>query len=662
MKSIEKLSIDSIRVLSAEMVEKAQSGHPGTAIGAAPAAYTLWAKHINFTHKDKKWINRDRFILSAGHASPLLYSILHLFGFDISIDDIKKFRQLGSKTAGHPEYGITDGVEATTGPLGAGLAMGVGMAMAQKHMAAKFNTDKYKVFDNKIFVLAGDGCLMEGISGEASSLAGTLKLNNLIILYDSNNITIDGNTDLAFNENVRKRYEAYGFDTYYVNDANNIEEINNVISKAKKSKNKPAFIEIKSKIGYGTLQENSESCHGAPIGKDSIKFLKKNLNYPDLNEFEISENVYRHFKNIVRNKEKKYEKWLKMFESYKEENELLYKKLMKFYEDITVEDILSMEDFLKFDLKDEATRISSFKVLNKLKDKVQNLLGGSADLASSNKTLMKDVGRFSFGKYDGRNIYFGIRELAMTAIANGMILFGGLKVYTATFFVFVDYMKPMLRLSSLMGIPQICILTHDSIGVGEDGPTHQPVEQLTMLRSTPNLVCFRPADAFETAIGWALAISSKNTPYVLALSRQNLPQIKGTGKGAIKGGYIIYETNDNPDIILIASGSEVSIICDAIEEIEKMNYSLRIVSMPSLDLFDKQDELYKKSIIPETIERRIIVEAGSSFSWLQFKTEKTRFINIDHFGESAPAKDLFLKFGFTKDNVIKLAKELLNEI
>lgn len=661
MKEIEKLSIDTIRILSAEMVEKAQSGHPGTPLGAAPIAYTLWANHLNFTHSNREWINRDRFVLSSGHASPLLYSLLHLFRFDLEIEDLKKFRQFKSKTPGHPEYGYTDGVEATTGPLGAGLSMAVGMAIAQKSMAENFNTENYTVFDNHIFVLVGDGCLMEGITSEASSLAGTLMLDNLIVLYDSNAITIDGSTDLSFKEDVRLRYQAYGFETYLVQDANDVKNLNETISKAKKS-NKPAFIEIKSKIGFGSLQEASEASHGAPLGEKSIEHLKMTLNYPTKAPFEISKEVYEHYDSLIIKKQKNYEAWLKMFQMYQKDEKELFNKLQSYYKPITLDAILSIDNYLDFEDKDDATRNSSGLVLNRLKDNFPNLIGGSADLASSNKTLMKGEGRFSSKDYKGRNLYYGIRELAMTAIANGIILYGGLKAYTATFFVFVDYMKPMLRLSAIMGIGQIAVLTHDSIGVGEDGPTHQPIEQLSMLRSTPNTVAFRPADAKETAYGWALALSSENTPHVLVLSRQNLPQLAETGEGALKGGYILYETNPSPDIIYIASGSEVFLTLEAAKAIEKDGKSVRVISMPSVDIFETQSQAYKEEVLPGDVTKRVIVEAASALSWYRYGTPQTRYVCIDCFGESAPAAELFEHFDITVENILKQSRDLYHEI
>ena len=526
MKKIDLQAVDALRVLSADMVQKANSGHPGMPLGAAPIAYTLWANHMNFDVKDTKWINRDRFILSAGHASALQYSLLHLFGFDLSIDDLKGFRQWGSRTPGHPEYGHTDGVEATTGPLGAGLTNAVGMAMAQEHIAAKYNKEGFTLSDNFTYVLGGDGCMMEGITSEASSLAGTLGLGRLIVIYDSNQITIEGRTDLAFNEDVRKRYEAYGFETFLVEDGNDMEAIDLAIAKAKSNLSQPSFIEVKTKIGFGSHVEDSSAAHGAPLGADNILAMKESMGYPSLEPIYVDPVVTEHFADLSKSAAEAHTEWQSMFEAYTEAYPELAQNWAKDFSDITLEELLADKSLFEFEDKAVATRTLSGTMINRLKDKYTNIIGGSADLSPSNMTHMNGEASFSKEDYSGRNVHFGVREHAMAGIGNGLALYGGLKSYVATFFVFSDFLKPMARLSSLSNIPLTYVLTHDSIGVGEDGPTHEPIEQLSMLRALPNFTTYRPADGRETAYGWAYALSSKTTPTGLILSRQNLPQLE----------------------------------------------------------------------------------------------------------------------------------------
>ena len=660
-KNLDNLAINTIRSLSVDAVQKANSGHPGMPLGAAPIAYTIWDKHLNFNPEQEKWINRDRFILSAGHASAMLYSLLHLYSFDVTIDDLKEFRQLDSKTPGHPEYGHTHGVEATTGPLGAGLSAAVGLAMAQEHMAAKYNREGYPIIDNFTYVLAGDGDMMEGISSEASSLAGTLKLGRLIVLYDSNAITIEGDTDLAFVENTRQRYEAYGFETFLVEDGNDIEAVNAAIEKAKSNLDKPSFIEVKTKIGFGSNKEGSEKSHGAPLGADAIIELKKNLNYPHLEPFTVDKSARDHFKNSVSEKKEAYKQWQEMFKAYRSEYPQLAAEWDKDFSEINIDDILSIEGYLDYEDKPTSTRNLSGIMINRLKDHYPNMIGGSADLAPSNVTTMNDETSFNSKNYGGRNLHFGVREHAMASIGNGLALYGGLKPYVSTFFVFADFLKPMLRLSALMSLPLTYVFTHDSIGVGEDGPTHEPVEQLTMLRSIPNVTTFRPADATETAYGWALALSSKDRPTALILTRQNLPQLENTGKDALKGGYVVYESEKAAELILMASGSEVSLAVDSAKALEKEGISSRVVSLPSIELFKLQSKEYQESVLPNNLRARIAIEAGASLSWGGLVGLDGDYVTLDRFGGSAPGEELFKAFGFSVDNVVAKSKALLNK-
>lgn len=659
--NIETKSVDAIRILAADMVQKANSGHPGMPLGSAAMAYELWANHMKHNPKNPKWVNRDRFILSAGHASSLLYSLLHLFGYGLTIDDLKNFRQDGSKTPGHPEYRHTVGVEATTGPLGAGMGMAVGMAMAQKHLASTFNTDDYKIIDHYTFVLGGDGCMEEGISSEAFSLAGTLKLDKLIVLYDSNKITIEGDTDLAFTEDVAKRMEAFGFQTLTVEDGNNLEEIGKAIEKAKADTTRPSFITVKTKIAYGCpAKEGSASSHGSPLGEENVKAMRDNLGWEYDEPFFIPQEVYDNYVQKANKGQIEEDNWQKNFEEYC--SKYPEKKILwdKYFNEIDSEKLLNCKDFWNFEDKPQATRSLSGIMINRLAKIMPNFWGGSADLAPSNKTEIKDGGSFSKDNYTGRNIHYGIREMAMAAIANGITLYGGTKTFIGTFFVFSDYIKPMARLAALMQIPVTYVLTHDSIGVGEDGPTHEPIEQLSMLRAMPNFNVFRPADAVETAAAWYSAITSSTTPTALALSRQNLPQLKGSSKDALKGGYIIADSNKAlPDMIIIASGSEVNLAIKAKEELWNKGFDVRVVSMPCMDIFAKQDEKYQESVLPTTVENRLVVEAGSSICWGKYLGFKGKSITMDTFGASAPANVLFKKFGFTVENIVDIALTML---
>lgn len=659
--NIEQKSVNAIRVLAADTVQKANSGHPGMPLGSAAMAYELWANHLTHNPKNPKWVNRDRFILSAGHASSLLYSLLYLFGYGLTIEDMKNFRQDNSLTPGHPEYGHTVGVEATTGPLGAGMGMAVGMAMAQAHMAATFNTEDYNVIDHYTFVLGGDGCMEEGISSEAFSLAGTLGLSKLIVLYDSNNITIEGNTDLAFTEDVNKRMEAFGFQTLTVEDGNNLEEISKAIELAKAEKTKPSFITVKTKIAFGCpAKEGSESSHGSPLGEENVKALRDNLGWEEQEAFVIPQDVYDNFAQKAKKGQEAEDNWNKLFKAYCEKYPEKKELWDKYFAVIDDEKLLNCDEFWSYEDKPQATRSLSGNMINRLAKIMPNFWGGSADLGPSNKTVIKDGGSFSKNNYLGRNIHYGVREFAMAAIANGITLYGGTKTFVGTFFVFSDYLKPMARLAALMKIPVTYVLTHDSIGVGEDGPTHEPIEQLAMLRAMPNINVFRPADAIETAAAWYSAITSKNTPTVLALSRQNLPQIEGSSKEALKGGYIIAESiKAKPDAIIIASGSEVSLAVDAKKELMEKGFDIRVVSMPCMDIFEQQSDEYKEKILPQTVEKRLVVEAGSSICWGKYLGFKGKSVTIDTFGASAPANVLFKKYGFTVENVVNKALSML---
>ena len=642
--------INTIRVLSAEAIEKANSGHPGLPLGAAPAAFTLFNEHLKHNPKNPDWINRDRFILSAGHGSMLLYSLLNLYGYGLKIEDLENFRQFDSLTPGHPEYKHTKGVEASTGPLGQGIAMGVGMAIAEKHLAALFNKDDNKLIDHMTYILCGDGCLQEGISNEASSLAGTLKLNKLVVLYDSNNITIEGDTEVAFTENVRARYEALGWNTLYVEDGNDIEAISKAISEAKKSTDKPTLIEIKTKIGFGaTGKEGTAGAHGAPLGAESLAALRKNLTYEE-EGFNVSQDVLDYMKEKCTELDKYEEDWYKQLEAYKAKYKADYDKLMSFYDGEVSEEVL--EAMTDIELKDDASRASSGKVLNKVSHVLENIIGGSADLGPSNKSVMNDEKYFSSECPEGRNIHFGVREHAMAAICNGILLHGGLRSYAATFLVFSDYMKPSIRLASLMNLPAIYILTHDSIGVGEDGPTHQPIEHLAMLRSIPNINVIRPADSREVIYAWQSALMSKETPTCLILSRQGLKLLDNSSEEALKGGYIVHkEAKDAIDAIIIATGSEVALSIEAAKDLEAKGKSIRVVSMPSQEIFLNQDKEYIEKILPSNVKRRVSVEALSTMPWGKFVGLEGTAIGIDRFGSSAPGKVLFEKYGITKEHV-----------
>ncbi len=661
MNKNEILTINAIRLLSAEAVQKANSGHPGLPMGAAPMAYTLWAKNMKHNPSDPGWDDRDRFILSAGHGSMLIYSLLHVFGYGLSIDDLKNFRQLDSLTPGHPEYGHTKGVEITTGPLGQGLANGVGMAMAEAYLAKKFNRPGFPVVDHYTYVLSGDGCMMEGVSSEAASLAGTLGLGKLIVLYDSNSITIEGSTDIAFREDTAKRFEAYGWQTLKVEDGTNIADIEAAIKAAKAETTRPTLIVVKTLIGHGSPRQGQASAHGEPLGADNIKAAKVNLGWEYEEEFHVPAEVREHVAQLMENGKKLEDEWNEMLKAYKKEFPELAAEWDDWKDRNYSAELLDNSSFWTYDSKADATRNSSGIVLNKLAGLIPNLIGGSADLAPSNKSNMKGRGDFSKEDYSGSNLHFGVREHAMAAIGNGMAAHGRLAPYVSTFFVFCDYMKPSMRLSALMKLPVTYVLTHDSIGVGEDGPTHQPIEHLASLRSIPGFVVFRPCDAKETAAGWYAAMSRKNSPIALVLTRQNLPQLEMTSTDALKGAYVILDSGKKPEIILMASGSEVQLVYEAGKQLIEQGVAARVVSMPSWELFEEQDASYKESVFPSDVAKRLAVEAASSFGWHKYTGLQGDVISIDHFGESGPAGALFKKYGFTVENVLEKAKGLLKK-
>jgi transketolase len=660
--NVEQLSINTIRVLSAEAIQKAKSGHPGLPMGCAPMAYTLWAKHINQNPANPEWLNRDRFVLSSGHGSMLVYSLLHLFGFGLTIEDLKQFRQYGSLTPGHPEYKHTKGVETTTGPLGQGIANAIGMAWTEKYLAAKFNRPGFEIVNHYSYAICGDGCLMEGISAEAASLAGTLGLGKMILLYDSNNISIEGDTNIAFRENVAKRFEAYGWQVIYVEDGTNTDAIDKAITLAKEDTDRPTLIEIKTKIGHGSPNKQGKaSAHGEPLGEEELVATKKNLGWEYEQSFYVPEEVKTHMLDLQKASAQKEAKWNELFAAYAKEYPELYKEFEQWNSEDLAVDLLNNDDFWTYE-GNLATRISSEQVLNKAAKLVPNLFGGSADLSPSTKTIMKDRGSFSKENPQGANLHFGIREHAMAAIANGMALHGGVRPYIATFFVFSDYMKPSMRLAALMGIPVINVLTHDSIGVGEDGPTHEPIEQLAMLRSIPNFTVFRPCDTHETAAGWYAALTRKTSPTGLVLTRQNLTLLPETGKDALKGAYILRQSvKAVPDIILIASGSEVELIYKAYDVLKEKGVDARVVSMPSMELFEEQTAEYKESILPKAVRARLAVEAATSFGWYKYIGLDGDMISMDTFGASGPANILFKEFGFTVENVVDKALKVLGK-
>ncbi len=657
MNKIEQKAITTIRMLAAEAVEKAKSGHPGLPIGAAPMAFALW-KQMKHNPGNPKWAGRDRFVLSAGHASMLQYSLLHLWGYDVSMDDIKSFRQWESKTPGHPEYGMTPGVETTSGPLGQGIAIAVGMAAAEARLAEHFNRPGFPVVDNYTYALCGDGCLQEGVSAEAASFAGTMKLGKLIVLYDRNHITIEGRIESTFDEDVAKRFEAYGWQVLKVDSGEDIDAISGAIAEAKAEKSKPTLIIVTTEIAYGTSKQGKASAHGEPLGQEAIAAMRDfyKWEYP---EFTVPDDVRAYFDELKADCEKEEASYMAMFSEYCEKYPELAAEWEAWHSNKLPEGLEKDERLWTAD-KDIATREASGRVLNIMAEYMPQLFGGSADLAPSNKSEIKGKPYFSPDCRDASNIHFGIREFAMAAICNGIMLYGGLRAYCATFLVFSDYLKPALRLSALMKLPVIYVLTHDSIGVGEDGPTHQPIEHLAALRCVPDTLVFRPADMKETSACYLAALESEN-PSVMALSRQNLPQFAETSIEAKKGGYVLRDCEGTPDVILMGSGSEVKLVMSAAAELEKAGKKVRVVSMPCTELFDQQSAEYRESVLPKHVRARVAVEAASTHSWYKYVGMDGKVIGIDHFGASAPANILFKKFGFTVENVVSAALELINK-
>lgn len=657
--------VDTVRVLSADAVQKAESGHPGTPMALAPLGHILWSEIMRYNPKNPGWANRDRFVLSCGHACMLQYSYLFLTGYDISLDDIKNFRQLHSITAGHPEYRLTPGIEVTTGPLGQGFANGVGMAIAQKYMAARYNRPDFKIFDYQIYTICSDGDIMEGISSEAASIAGHLQLGNMNYYYDNNNITIEGNTDLAFDENVGKRFEAYGWHVQKVPDINDLEALRKATLNAQNETKRPSLIIVNSIIGYGSPNKHdTASAHGSPLGEDELRLVKKNFGFnPDKN-FDVPEEVLDFYRKSGEKSAKHEADWNEVYKKYKKR----HPDLAEEYEAITSGKWSNKWEgkLPVFEPGDEmATRKASGKTLNAIAEYLPQLIGGSADLAPSTDTNLDEYKSFSAENSNGRNFHFGIREHAMGAILNGMALSEYLIPYGATFLIFSDYMRPPLRLAAIMKIRTIMIFTHDSIGLGEDGTTHQPVEQLIGLRSVPNLMLIRPADANETAQAWRVAINHTEGPVAISLTRQKIPILDqkkyAKAKNLEKGAYILSDSDDEPDIILIATGSEVQLVLRAQEKLKKDNIPARVISMPCWSLFDQQSSAYKEKVLPKRIRKRLAVEAGSPLGWLKYITDDGDIITIDKYGESAPGDEVMKEYGFTVENVVLRAKTLLSK-
>ncbi|MDQ0161841.1 transketolase [Aeribacillus alveayuensis] len=665
--SIQDLAITTIRTLSIDAIEKANSGHPGMPMGAAPMAYALWTKYMNHNPENPNWFNRDRFVLSAGHGSMLLYSLLHLSGYDVTMEDIQSFRQWGSKTPGHPEYGHTPGVDATTGPLGQGIAMAVGMAMAERHLASIYNRESFNIVDHYTYAICGDGDLMEGISYEAASLAGHLKLGRLIVLYDSNDISLDGDLHKSFSENVQKRFDAMGWQVLRVEDGNNVEEISKAIEKAKAELDRPTLIEVKTTIGFGSPNKaGTSSIHGSPLGKEELTLTKQAYSWTFEEDFYVPQEVYDHFSEVVKEAGKKKEKeWNDLFANYKKEFPELALELKK-----AISGELPSDwdvDMPTYEVgKAIATRSSSGEMINAIAKKVPYFFGGSADLAGSNKTTIKGEEDFSSQHYNGRNIWFGVREFAMGAALNGMALHGGLRVFAGTFFVFSDYLRPAIRLAALMNLPVTYVFTHDSIAVGEDGPTHEPIEQLPSLRAMPNLSVIRPADGNETRAAWKQALQSKSTPTALVLTRQNLETLKETANlaetGVKKGAYIVSPAKaEKADALLLASGSEVGLAVKAQQTLESEGIYVSVISMPSWDLFEKQPQEYKDHVLPKNVKKRLAIEMASPLGWERYVGEEGEVIAINTFGASAPGEKIMKEYGFTIENVVQKVKALINQ-
>ncbi len=661
---LDELCINTIRILSAECIQKANSGHPGMPMGAAPMAYVLWTKFLRHNPNNPSWPNRDRFVLSAGHGSMLLYCLLYLTGYDLTLDDLKNFRQWGSKTPGHPEYGITPGVETTTGPLGQGFANGVGMAMAERYLAAYFNTEDHSIVDHYVYGIVSDGDLMEGISHEAASIAGHLKLGKLIYLYDDNHISIEGSTDITFTEDRCARFEAYGWQVLTVEDGNDIEGITKAIEEARKDTERPSLIAVRTHLGFGSPnKQDSPSAHGEPLGGEELVRTKENLGWPLEPPFFVPPEVLDHFRTALENGQKMERDWAGTLNAYREKHPELAQKWENWVSGVLPPDWDKEIPEFPPDNKGVATRAASGTVLNSVCAKIDNLIGGSADLGPSNKTIIKGENDFQAGSYNGRNIRFGVREHAMASIMNGLALHGGVIPYGGTFLVFSDYMKPAIRLAALMGLKVLYIFTHDSIGLGEDGPTHQPIEHLAALRSIPNLTVIRPADANETSEAWKVALSHSG-PVALVFTRQGVPildrKIFPSATNLAKGAYILKDTNNSsPDIILISTGSEVHITLQAADELEKQNIAVKVVNMPSWELFDLQPLEYREEVLPPTVKARLAVEAGSTQGWHKYVGLEGDIIGLDRFGASAPYGTLYEKFGITTERIVKRALSLL---
>lgn len=664
-KTIEQLAINTIRTLSIDAIDKANSGHPGMPMGTAPMAYELWSNFMNHNPSNPQWMNRDRFVLSAGHGSMLLYSLLHLFGYDLSLEELKNFRQWDSKTPGHPEYGHTPGVDATTGPLGQGIGMAVGMALAEAHMAATYNRKGYNVLDHYTYAICGDGDLMEGISGEAASLAGHLKLGKLIVLYDSNDISLDGDLGMSFSENVQQRFAGYNWHVQMVKDGNNLQEIHAAIEAAKQD-DRPSLIEVKTMIGYGSPNKSAKAdSHGAPLGKDETILTKQYYGWPAEPAFYIPEEVKVHFAELKQQGEQKEAAWNEMFGSYKNAHPELAQQFEMAVNGQLPEGWDQQLPVYAPEDKAIATRVASENALNAIARTVPYLVGGSADLESSTKTNMKVSGRLTRDDYAERNIFFGVREFAMGAAVNGMLLHGGLKAYGGTFFVFSDYLRPAIRLAAIMKLPAIYVFTHDSVGVGEDGPTHEPIEQLAALRCMPGVTVIRPADANEASQAWKYAVANTEGPSALIFSRQNLPHLTGTAEksveGVIRGAYVLSDAADGkPQAQIIATGSEVQLAIEAQQKLAAEGIQVRVISMPSWELFDQQPQSYKDSVLLPDVRARLAIEMGSTMGWHKYTGDRGIVMGIDHFGASAPAEIIIREFGFTTDNVINNVKQMLS--
>ncbi len=662
--NIDQLSINTIRFLAVDAVQKANCGHPGMPMGCAPIAYTLYKNYMNHNPQNPKWLNRDRFILSAGHGSMLLYSILYLCGYDISLDDLKNFRQWESITPGHPEFGLTAGVETTTGPLGQGFANAIGMAIAQEYLAAMFNKDDMKILDHHIYGICSDGDLMEGVSHEAASIAGHLKLGKVIFFYDDNNISIEGSTALTFSENIQKRFESYNWQTLHISDVNDLEQIDKAIIDAKNETEKPTLIITKTHIGYGSPnKQDTAAAHGSPLGEEEVELTKKNLNWVKDKTFFIPDEVAEHFSDVKTKGRDAEDTWNKLFDEYKNKYPAEADQFLKIMNNDFGDGWKSKLPTFTDVSENIATRSASGKVINSIEKELPTLIGGSADLAPSTNTLMKDESDFSATNRAGRNFHFGVREHGMTSILNGMAIYGGIIPYGATFLIFSDYLRPAIRLGAISGIKVIYVFTHDSIGLGEDGPTHQPIEHFAALRAIPKVIVIRPADANETVEAWKAALEHKGSPVALMLTRQKLPvldrSVLSPAENLSKGAYVIKDCDDEPQMILMATGSEVSIALEAADILNEAGIKTRVVSFPSWELFEIQSEDYKEEVLPSIIKARVSVEAGVSQGWDKYVGDYGESISIDKFGASAPYELLMDKYGITVENIVTTCKRVL---